>query len=312
MIEVSGLTKYYGPTRAIYDLNFSIESGHIVGFLGLNGAGKTTALKVLAGFLLPTAGTVRIGGLDLLAHPAQLRARIGYLPEKPPLYDEMVVAHYLSYLGRLRGMSKSAVEKRLPIVLERTGLTDKVDTVIGTLSLGFRKRVGIAQALIHYPQLLIFDEPISGLDPVQIVEMRGLIKSLGGDHTILISSHILSEVEETCDHLLVLNDGELVGQGTEEEILASFSHSLHFEVSVQGDFEGIGALLDGHPLVSDVTVGRKRGDIGNWSVTLLRDEPAELARSLVEGGFGLHRLEASRGQLESAFLAMTSSKGGLA
>jgi len=309
MIEVTGLTKYYGAARAVYNLDFSIEAGHIVGFLGLNGAGKTTALKVLAGFLLPTAGTVRINGIDLLAAPEQLRGQIGYLPESPPLYEEMTVTGYLTYLGRLRGMSSNDVDNRLPGVLERTALTEQKDQVVGTLSLGFQKRVGIAQAIIHDPKLLILDEPISGLDPVQIVEMRGLIKGLGGDHTILISSHILSEVEETCDHLLVLNDGELVGQGTEEEILTAFSHSLNFNLSVQGDFETVGTLLAEHPLVSTITAGRRRGDIGNWSVVLERDEPAAVAQSLVQAGFGLHRLEASRGQLESAFLALTRTGG---
>lgn len=309
MIEVSGLTKYYGSARAVYDLDFSIEGGHIVGFLGLNGAGKTTALKVLAGFLLPTAGTVRIDGVDLLAEPEQLRGQIGYLPEKPPLYEEMSVKGYLTYLGRLRGMSSSAVARRLPEVLERTALTAQREQVVGTLSLGFKKRVGIAQAIIHDPKLLILDEPISGLDPVQIVEMRGLIKGLGGDHTILISSHILSEVEATCDHLLVLSDGELVGQGTEEEILAAFSHSLHFNFSVQGDFEAVGNLLAVHPLVSEISAGRRRGEIADWSVVLERDEPAAVAQSLIEAGFGLHRLEASRGQLESAFLALTQTGG---
>ena len=309
MIEVSGLTKYYGAARAVYDLDFSIAAGHIVGFLGLNGAGKTTALKVLAGFLLPTAGTVRVDGIDLLAEPEKLRGQIGYLPEKPPLYEEMSVSGYLTYLGRLRGMSSGEVTGRLPGVLERTALTAHKDEVVGTLSLGFQKRVGIAQAIVHDPKLLILDEPISGLDPVQIVEMRGLIKGLGGDHTILISSHILSEVEETCDHLLVLNDGELVGQGTEEEILTAFSHSLNFNLSVQGDFEAVGRLLAAHPLVSTISSGRRRGEIANWSVVLERDEPAVIAQSLIEAGFGLHRLEASRGQLESAFLALTRTGG---
>lgn len=309
MIEVSGLTKYYGPTRAIYDLDFTIESGNIVGFLGLNGAGKTTALKILAGFLLPTAGNVRIGGVDLLAQPEMLRSRIGFLPEQPPLYLEMTVRDYLCYLGRLRGMNKAEVAGRIGLVLDRTALKDRSGDPIGTLSLGYQKRVGIAQAIIHDPQLLILDEPISGLDPVQIVEMRGLIKSLGGDHTILISSHILSEVEETCDHLLVLSEGELVAQGTEDELLASFSHSLNFEVEVQGEFEAIGNLLAGLPLVTAISAGRKRGDVATWSVSLERDEPSELARALVESGFGLHRLEPSRGQLENAFLAMTRSEG---
>ena len=309
MIEVTGLTKYYGPTRAVYDLDFTIDSGDIVGFLGLNGAGKTTALKILAGFLLPTAGNVRIGGVDLLAQPEVLRARIGFLPEDPPLYNEMTVRSYLGYLGRLRGMSGTDVAGRIGTVIERTALQEVVNDGIGTLSLGYRKRVGIAQAIIHDPQLLILDEPISGLDPVQIVEMRKLIKGLGGDHTILISSHILSEVEETCDHLLVLSEGELVAQGTENEVLASFSHSLHFEVSIQGEFEAAGRLLSAHPMVTLIESGRKRGEISTWSVTLDRDEPALLAKDLIDAGFGLHRLEPARGQLENAFLALTRSGG---
>lgn len=309
MIEVSGLTKYYGAARAVYDLHFNIGEGQIVGFLGLNGAGKSTALKILAGYLLPTSGSVRIDGNDLLAEPEALRARIGYLPERPPLYPEMTVSDYLSYLGRLRGMKRAKVRERLPIVLDRTGLGSRANDAIDTLSLGFQKRVGIAQAIIHDPSLLILDEPISGLDPVQIVEMRELIKSLGGDHTILISSHILSEVEETCDYLLVLNEGELVASGTEEEVLASFTQSLRFEIAILGDFEKAGELLAAHPLVAAIEDGRVRADVGYWTVKLEDDSPAQLAQAIVEAGLGLHRLEPARGQLESAFLSLTGAGG---
>ena len=221
----------------------------------------------------------------------------------------MTVSDYLAYLGRLRGMKRAKVRERLPLVLDRTGLTPRANDAIDTLSLGFRKRVGIAQAIIHDPSLLILDEPISGLDPVQIVEMRELIKSLGGDHTILISSHILSEVEETCDYLLVLNEGELVASGTEEEVLASFTQSLRFEIAILGDFERAGELLAAHPLVTEIEDGRVRADVGYWTVKLEDDSPAQLAQAIVEAGLGLHRLEPARGQLESAFLSLTGAGG---
>ena len=312
MIEVSGLTKYYGLTRALYDLTFTIESGRIAGFLGLNAAGKTTALKILAGYLLPTSGNVKIAGVDLVAEPEALRSRIGFLPEKPPLYDEMTVRNYLEYLGKLRGLSTVAVRKRIPEVLEKTALTERADWRIGTLSLGFRKRVGIAQAIIHDPELLILDEPISGLDPVQIVEMRKLIRSLGGKHTILISSHILSEVEETCDQLLVLNEGELVAQGTEAELLGRFSQSLHFDIAVRGDAHAAGELLAGLPVVEAIEPGRFTEDICSYMVKLTEDRPELLAEALVKAGLGVHRLEPSRNELESAFLEMTGQQGGAA
>ena len=305
MIEVSGLTKYYGRTRAIHDLSFTIESGRIAGFLGLNAAGKTTALKILAGFLLPTSGNVSIGGIDLVAEPEKLRSRIGFLPESPPLYDEMSVGSYLAYLGKLRRMSSSQVQQRLPEVLEQTGLVGFEQRFIGTLSLGFRKRVGIAQAVMHDPDLLILDEPISGLDPVQIVEMRRLVRSLGGRHTILISSHILTEVEETCDQLLVLSEGELVATGTEEELLAKFTYSLNFQLVVRGDADVARSLLEGSDLVQSVDTGRSDQGLVTFAVTLAEDRPEEIARLLVEAGLGLHRLEPSRNQLEQAFVAMT-------
>jgi ABC-2 type transport system ATP-binding protein len=309
MIEVNGLTKYYGPTRAVYDLSFTIESGRIVGFLGLNGAGKTTVLKVLAGYLLPTSGSVHIAGVDLIAKPEAMRARIGFLPEKPPLYDEMTVAGYLRYLGELRGVSSRKLVARIPEVLELTALEGHDKQRIGTLSLGYRKRVGIAQAIIHDPDLLILDEPIAGLDPVQIVEMRKLIRSLGGKHTILLSSHILTEVEETCDQLLVLDNGELVAQGTEDELLARFSHSLEFDLVVQGDPQVAADIIAAAPLVTEVRSGRIADGFARFELSLSRDEPAGLVTALVQAGLGVHRMEPSRGALEAAFLSMTGRGG---
>ncbi len=309
MIEVSGLTKYYGLTRAIYDLSFTIEEGRIAGFLGLNGAGKTTALKILAGYLLPTSGSVRVAGVDLIASPDAMRARIGFLPEKPPLYDEMSVRGYLTYLGRLRGLDAGTLSRRVPEVIGQTALQGKEEQRIGTLSLGFRKRVGIAQAIVHDPDLLILDEPISGLDPKQIAEMRGLIRGLGGKHTILISSHILTEVEETCDRLLVLDNGELVAEGTEDELLQRFSHHLNFEIVVQGDPEAAASVLAGEPIVTEVHSGRIVDGLATFQIALERDEPAALVAALVGAGVGVHRLEPARGALESAFLTMTGRGG---
>ena len=304
MIEVSALTKYYGQTRAIYDLSFEIETGQIVGFLGLNGAGKTTALKILAGSLLPTSGTVRIDGVDLIARPDALRSRIGYLPEKPPLYDEMTVRAYLEYLGRLRGRDGGSVRQRVEEVAVQTALTDRLDETIGTLSLGFRKRVGIAQAIVHDPLLVILDEPISGLDPVQIVEMRHLIRDLSGKHTVLISSHILSEVEETCDLLLMLHDGELIGSGSEQELLGRTEQPLDFEVQIVGEVEAAGALLAALPLVATVKLGKAEGQAQTFSVTLTEDRPDSLAKALIDGGFGLRGLQPDHNPLEDVFLSM--------
>lgn len=312
MIEVSGLTKYYGQTRAIYDLSFTIEQGRIAGFLGLNGAGKTTALKVLAGFLIPTSGNVTIAGLDLVASPEALRSRIGFLPEDPPLYDEMRVTDYLEYLGRLRSMSKAAVKRRVPEVIEACALAGTEKKPIGTLSLGYRKRVGLAQAIIHEPELLILDEPISGLDPAQIVEVRNMIRGLGGKHTILISSHILTEVEETCDKLLVLNDGELVAVGTEEEILEQFTASFAFDLVVRGDAAAAASVIAASDVVTEVVDGSVHEDLSSFSLELLRDEPEALVAALVAAGLGVRRLEPSDNPLESAFLALTGGKGGAA
>jgi len=309
MIEVKGLTKYYGATRAIYDLDFTIESGQIAGFLGLNGAGKSTALKVLAGYLLPTSGTVQVEGIDLLANPELLRPRIGFLPEQPPLYAEMTVSGFLAYLARLRGYPSSRIQARVQEVAERTSLTDMIDAPISTLSLGYRRRVGIAQAIVHEPTLVILDEPISGLDPVQIVEMRHLIRQLGGDHTILISSHILSEVEETCDSLILLRGGELVAQGSEAELLQRFNSALSLRATVRGDVSTAHEALAALDLVSEVSAEELPGGDAMLSITLERDEPETVASALVGAGLSLRRLEAGHNQLEGLFLEATTGEG---
>ena len=316
MIEVDGLTKYYGDIRAISDLTFSIEKGQIAGFLGLNGAGKSTALKVLAGFLLPTAGSVRVDGIDVVAEPEKVRQRIGFLPEEPPLYKEMTVSDFLTYLGKLRGMGSSEVTARLPSVLDRTGLAQHGDRVIDTLSLGYRKRVGIAQAIIHDPSLVILDEPVSGLDPLQRVEMRKLVRGLGGDHTVLISSHNLLEVEETCDLLLMLGEGQLVARGSEDEIHARIGTGASFEIDVRGDANVASARLRALDAVSEASVTRAggEGDVHEVTVALAGDDKAAAIEAavadLVGAGFGVSRVEASSNELEDLFLKLAGTQEG--
>jgi ABC-2 type transport system ATP-binding protein len=233
MIRASNLSKYYGGKRALGPVSFEIKDGETVGFLGLNGAGKTTALRILACDLRPSNGTIEVGGVDAVAEPHEVRKRIGFLPENPPLYMDMSVTDYLHFAGELRGMSNNEVKKRLPDVLDVTDLGDVATDQIGTLSHGFRQRVGVAQAIIHQPKFLILDEPTRGLDPVQIVEMRNLIHDLKQNHTVLISSHILTEISQTCDRLLVLGRGKILGVGSESELSAQEGEIRQISVTIR-------------------------------------------------------------------------------
>ena len=234
MIEVRELTKYFGARAAIRDLNFDIRPGEVVGFLGLNGAGKTTTLKILGCVLLPSSGHVRVDGIEVTAEPQQVRRKIGFLPDVPPLYDEMTVGAYLAFAARLRGVTGRDTAARVQESEDKLALRDMHAEIIGNLSYGFRQRVGVAQALVHRPRLLILDEPAAGLDPVQIVEMRNLVRRLRGEHTVLISSHFLAEISQTCDRLLVIQSGEIVAQGTEEEIAAALGTRGEIEVALRG------------------------------------------------------------------------------
>ena len=296
MIEVRGLTRYYGDHPAAVDLSFTISSNEVVGFLGLNGAGKSTTLKILAGLLLPSAGSVRIGGVDLLEAPDSIRARIGFLPEEPPLYRDMRVSDFIQYVGQLKGMPKAEVLARLPGVLKQCNIADVADRVISELSLGYRKRVGIAQAIIHKPQLVILDEPISGLDPRQIREMRDLIVGLKRDSTVLVSSHILPEISQTCDRILVLAGGRLASHMTS---------SNRVQVSVRGTSDAVKAALGELAWVTQVDVHAQHGEVVSFNATLDGDRREELAAALIKAGLGLRRLDAASGELEEIFLNLT-------
>lgn len=313
MIEASGLTRYYGDFAALLDASFTIEDREIVGFLGLNGAGKSTMLKILAGLLLPSAGTVRVGGIDAVTDPDGLRRKIGFLPEEPPLYREMRVREFLLWCGELKGSSKADVNKALPRVLETCDLEKMADRVIGELSHGYKKRVGIAQAIIHRPEVVILDEPISGLDPQQIVEMRKVVLSLKEHATVLISSHILSEIEQTCDRILVIHGGRLVAEGSEQELGARNDHERHLSITVRSDEAKLRSVLEGSEHVEsfELDASKEAADAEverRADVVLGGDLREALVRDLVEAGLGLRQLTEARSELERVFLQLTAEE----
>ncbi|MBK9030788.1 MAG: ATP-binding cassette domain-containing protein [Myxococcales bacterium] len=310
MIQVSNLTKYYGGKRALGPVSFEIEKGETVGFLGLNGAGKTTALRVLACDLRPTAGAVSVGGTDALSNPHEVRRRIGFLPETPPLYTDMTVEAFLTFVCDLREVPSSERKAKIGDALALTDLTLVAGEPIGTLSHGYRQRVGVAQAIVHRPQLVILDEPTRGLDPRQVVEMRKLIHELKDKHTVLLSSHVLSEVSQTCDRLLVLGRGQILGSGTEAELAAQQEPVFSVEVTVRipdGKTAAAATIVDAVAGV-DGLLGKsapaERGDGWELVVSSKRDVRAEISRAVIAAGLDLLRLDARRVDLENTFLRM--------
>ncbi len=308
MIEVNGLTRYYGETRAIEDLSFSIGANEIVGFLGLNGAGKTTTLKILAGLLHPTSGSVRIEGQDLFGSPMDARRNIGFLPEVAPLYTEMRVRDYLRFLGELRGMDRSGLDSAIDEVAERTHMTEALDVVIDTLSYGYRKRVGIAQAILHSPRWVILDEPIGGLDPVQIVGMRKVIANLRDTCTVLVSSHILSEVSQTCDRLLILKQGRLVAEGSEQELSHMAVHGTSLRVQLRVAPADLDRIVGATGLVKEASVLRTEGELVTARVDLTGDHREAFVAALVNAGVGVRKVEDAEAELEDIFLELTSNQ----
>lgn len=310
MIEVRNLTRYYGEFAALTDVSFKVSEGQVIGLLGRNGAGKSTTLKILAGLIPPSSGTVTIDGIDMVAEPHRLRSRIGYLPEDPPLYEDMTVQAFVRHIGRMKGLSASEVESRLPEVLQTAALIGREDQVIGTLSHGYRKRVGIAQAVIANPRLVILDEPTSGLDPVQIRDMRKVIRDLAKGRVVMVSSHILREVEQTCDWLLVLRDGKLVAQGTEEALTADQNRKM--QLVVRGDADTLVSWLTQHPAVEDASARPTADGTTAAVVTLRADAREQLAADLIAAGFGLRELRGAGDALEEVFLGLASGKAGAA
>jgi len=297
MIQVQGLTKFFGQRCAVRDVSFALERGQVVGLLGLNGSGKTTILRMLAGDLEPSAGLARVLDHDLLDAPRAYRKQVGFLPDRVPLYPDLSVREYLDYLARLRGHSGG---ERVAEVCEQVDLGHYINEPIVNLSHGYRKRLGIASAIIHQPALVILDEPISGLDPIQIVEMRKLIRTLAEDHSVLLSSHFLSEISQTCDQLLVLKEGHIVAQESESSLQTRLSSEAAFELEIHGDEARINECLS--PL-GEVQVSAATGD--RFEVRLRGSVAAqELAKTIVGAGLGLARLQPATGGLEGLFMAI--------
>lgn len=309
MIRASNLSKYYGGKRALGPVSFEIADGETVGFLGLNGAGKTTALRILACDLRPSGGTIEVGGVDAIAEPHEVRKRIGFLPENPPLYADMIVTDYLRFSGELRGMTKAEVKRRMPEVLEIADIGDVAGDQISTLSHGYRQRVGVAQAIVHDPKFLILDEPTRGLDPVQIVEMRNLIHDLKQNHTVLISSHILHEISQTCDRLLVLGRGKILGAGSEQDLATSETEIRQVTVVIRppagddprGQIRAVLAAVDGVKAVADPY---EQGGGLAFALETTRDCRAEVSRAVVTAKLDLLKLDYARSELENTFIRL--------
>ncbi len=310
MIRIQQLYKYYGEERALGPVDAEIDSGEVIGLLGLNGAGKTTTLRILACDLLPTSGTVTVGGCDVVEEPDEVRKKVGYLPDTPPLYGEMSVDEFLRYAAKLRGVGAAELERRVSRVIEQTELGEVRSQLIATLSHGFKQRVGIAQAVVHGPPLVVLDEPISGLDPAQIVEMRALVRSLRGDHTVIVSSHILGEISETCDRLLVIRDGHIVASGTEAELVGQ-QQGVRVELSIRAGADAeprLRAALARVDSAADVVIApatESGHELLSARVTTDEDHRAAYCRAIVEEGLELIALGRSRRELESVFLELS-------
>lgn len=304
MIRVNGLTKKYGARNAILDLKFHAKKGEIVGFLGPNGAGKTTTMRILAGFMPPTSGEAKVAGFDIVAESLEVRRRVGYLPESVPLYDDMTVYDYLKFMADLYHVED--VENRVWKWLEAVHLEDRGDSFIESLSKGMRQRVGLAQALIHEPEVLILDEPTIGLDPGQILEVRDLIKKVGEERTVLLSTHILSEAQQLCDRVLIINEGQIVAEDTPENLEARLSGARRFVLTVSGDASKLVDVVDAVAGVDNVSL-TDEDELAFDLAPGVEARPA-VARAVLKAGGDLLELRSLRMSLEEIFLELTQNE----
>jgi ABC-2 type transport system ATP-binding protein len=308
VIEVQHLTKRYGRFTAVDDVSFRVEKGEILGFLGPNGAGKTTTMRIVTGYMPPSDGTAIVAGFDVLDQPIEAKRRTGYLPETPPLYPDMSVVDYLSFVAKIKGVPSPERRQRVGTVMEKTRISDMADRLCGRLSKGYKQRVGLAQALIHNPDVLVLDEPTAGLDPKQIIETRKLIKELAGDHTIVLSTHILPEVAQTCQRVVIINKGHLVAVDTPSNLTARLKGSETMYLQVDGSAEGdVGSALRA---IRGVTrVGAADGSQPSAPAFEVESEKGhdirrDLARVVVGSGWGLLELRPLRASLEDVFLEL--------
>jgi ABC-2 type transport system ATP-binding protein len=306
IIHVEHLSKTYGPHRAVRDLSFSVKKGEVVGFLGPNGAGKTTTMKIITGFMAPTSGSVMIAGFDVFENPIEVKKRIGYLPETPPVYGEMTVEAYLRFVARLKGVESSRIEKLVERAIEKTDLGQVRKRLIQNLSKGYRQRVGISQALVSDPEILILDEPTVGLDPRQVAEVRQLIKDLAGQHTIILSTHILPEVQAACQRIIIINDGQIVAQDTFEGLSRRSAGATRVHLKIARPAESFPSIIRATPGVRAVLAVVP----GSFEIETdgLSETTQELALRTVTAGVGLIELREESLNLEDIFLKLTTSE----
>jgi ABC-2 type transport system ATP-binding protein len=309
VIEVQNLTKQYGPVTAVSDVSFKVEKGEILGFLGPNGAGKTTTMRILTGYMPATDGKAFVAGYDVAEQPLEAKRRTGYLPETPPLYPDMTVSDYLMFCARIKGVPKTERKTRVTATMERTRIADVAKRHCAKLSKGYRQRVGLAQALLHNPDVLILDEPTAGLDPKQINETRNLIKGLAGDHTIILSTHILPEVSQTCSRVVIINKGRVVAVDTPENLTSRLGGSGAMYLEIDSAGTDASTVLTGVPGVTGVSVSTTRGTVVGYEVSSGgRDVRRELASTVVGRSWGLLELRPMRMSLEEIFLQVTTEE----
>jgi ABC-2 type transport system ATP-binding protein len=305
MIKVENLTKYYGERLAVDNISFSVDKGEIVGFLGPNAAGKTTTMRILTGFLAPTRGEAWISGYSILSNSLEARQHTGYFAESVPLYSDMTVRNYLDFLGKLRGLDKKKLKTRIDAVVELCHLQEYIDVIIGKMSKGYRQRVGIAQAIIHEPDVLIMDEPTVGIDPLQVAGTRQIIKDLGKEHTVLLSTHILPEVSMTCQRVIIINDGKIVAEDRIENLSSVVSGVRRFRLEVTGPSKQIMERLRRVPGILKLSFD---GSKYLLECSAGQDPRSKITEAIVQGGWTLLSLETVEMSLEDVFLKLTAEK----
>ena len=309
MIQASGLTHYYGPYAAIEDVSFHVERGEVLGFLGPNGAGKTTTMRILTGYMPPTRGKVTLAGYDIVEQSLEVRRKVGYLPETVPLYTDMTVNSYLKYMGTLRQMPPKNIKRRINEVIDVCRLGDYRSTLIGKLSKGFRQRVGIAQAILHEPEVLVLDEPTIGIDPIQVVETRRLIQDLGREQTVVLSSHILPEVSMICDRVLIIHEGKIVAEDTPSNLAERLQGSEQMEVEIGGPVSQVLPALRAVNGVASVSHQSSQGkDVYTIQANEGQDMRDDISRAVIGGGWSLLSMQTVGMSLEEIFLRLTTDE----
>jgi len=311
VIEVQNLVKHYGSVKAVDNISFTVEKGEILGFLGPNAAGKTTTMRIITGYMPASAGTVKVAGYDVFEQGLEVKKRIGYLPENPPLYTDMRVREYLTFVARIKGVNPKTINAEVDRVAERLSVLEVMDNLISNLSKGYKQRVGLAQALLNNPPVLIFDEPTNGLDPRQIIEVREIIKSLGSDHTVILSTHILPEVSMTCNRVAIINEGKLVKIDTPENLTKQLRGSESIILQVEGPMNEVELALSQHQSVTAVAVqptGKENIATYRVETSIGSDIRKELASLVVNRGWGLLELKAESLSLEDIFLKLTTKE----